>query len=223
MAGRTVRADRAAGTREAIMTAAERLFAEHGLVAVSSRQISEAAGQGNNTAVGYHFGGKTELVRAIMRRHTEPIEDIRRAMLARTADSAELRDWVACLVRPVPVHLATLGTPSWYARCAVQIMTDPMTRAMVTDEALTRDTLRRTVDGLDRCLAALPERVRAERGEMARHLIIHTCAERERALAEGTGALQPSWEETATSLTDAITGLLLAPVTPRPAPKENRP
>jgi hypothetical protein len=58
--------------------------------------------------------------------------------------------------------------------------------------------------------------MRHERADMARLLIIHTCAERERALAEGTGVLQPSWEHTALSLTDAITGLLLAPVTPRP-------
>ena len=42
MAGtRTVRSTE---TREAIMAAAERLYAEHGLVAVSNRQISEAAG-----------------------------------------------------------------------------------------------------------------------------------------------------------------------------------
>jgi ferredoxin len=49
---------------------------------------------------------------------------------------------------------------------------------------------------------------------MARHLITHTCAERERALAEGGAPLHPSWERTADALTDAIVGLLTAPVTP---------
>ncbi|HVV20016.1 MAG TPA: TetR family transcriptional regulator, partial [Pseudonocardiaceae bacterium] len=40
MSGGTVRAERASATRESILTAAERLYAEHGVVAVSNRQIS---------------------------------------------------------------------------------------------------------------------------------------------------------------------------------------
>src|ERR1700686_2031953 len=60
-----LRNDRASTTREAILTAAERLFAEHGVYAVSNRQVSEAAGQGNNAAVGYHFGTKADLVCAL--------------------------------------------------------------------------------------------------------------------------------------------------------------
>ncbi|MGO4759077.1 TetR family transcriptional regulator, partial [Streptomyces sp. 2MCAF27] len=64
MAGRTARAEQVSATRELILTAAERLFAERGVYAVSNRQVSEAAGQGNNAAVGYHFGTKADLVRA---------------------------------------------------------------------------------------------------------------------------------------------------------------
>ncbi|MBU3866543.1 TetR/AcrR family transcriptional regulator [Streptomyces sp. 4503] len=213
---------RSTGTREAIMAAAERLYAEHGLVAVSNRQIGEAAGQGNVAAVGYHFGTRADLVRAIMGKHSAAIERIRQRMLEETRGSREVRDWVACLVRPAPEHLATLGLPSWYARFAVQVMTDPLLRAIVTDEALTREPLRETLYGLGRCLDALPAEVRAERGDMARQLITHTCAERERALAEGTSTRQPSWDDTAGALTDAITGLLLAPVTPRSPAKEAR-
>ncbi|MEU1194579.1 TetR family transcriptional regulator, partial [Streptomyces sp. NPDC005859] len=55
-----------------------------------------------------------------------------------------------------------------------------------------------------------------ERSDMARLLIVHICADRERALAEGTDLLNLLWQHTATSLTDAITGLLLAPAAPRP-------
>lgn len=74
MAGRTRRDEQVSATREALLTAAERLFAEHGVHAVANRQISEAAGQGNNAAVSYHFGTKVDLVRAIARRHAEGIE-----------------------------------------------------------------------------------------------------------------------------------------------------
>ena len=211
--GRTARADRLAETREAIMSSAERLFAEHGLSAVSSRQIGEAAGQGNVTAVSYHFGGKPGLVRAIMIKHGEAVDRIRQRYVDEIGDSHDVRDWVGALVRPVPVHLGSLGIPSWHARFAVQVMTDPLMRAIVTDEALVRTHLRQTLDGLGRCLHTLSAQVRAERGDMARHLIIHTCAERERALAEGGAALHSSWERTADALTDAIVGLLTAPVT----------
>ncbi len=65
----TARSDRSMTTREAILAAAEWLFAERGMYAVSNRQISEAAGQGNNAAACYHFGTRTELLRAIESKH----------------------------------------------------------------------------------------------------------------------------------------------------------
>jgi AcrR family transcriptional regulator len=211
MTGRT---ERASATRERILDAAERLVAEHGL-GVSNRQIGEAAGQGNNFAVGYHSGGRTELIRAVMARHDERIERLREAMLAEVGDSAEIRDWAECLVRPYARHLASLGRPSWYARFGVQVMTDPLLRAVFVDEALNRPSIRRLLDGLRRCLPALPEEVRRERADMARILVQHVCAERERALAGGTGTARVTWEDTAGGLIDALVGLWLAPSTSR--------
>ncbi|MBV7244635.1 TetR/AcrR family transcriptional regulator [Streptomyces sp. MW-W600-10] len=208
------RSGRGNDTRELIMTVAERLYAEHGLSNVSNRQISEAAGQGNNTAVSYHFGSKTTLVRAIMTKHGTLVDAIRQRHVAAAGDSTDVRDWVRCLVRPVPEHLATLGVPSWQARFAVQVMTDPLMRALVTDESLARDSLRHTLHRLGECLAdTVPPGVRRERGEMARHLITHTCAERERSLAEGSFEPDTSWERTADALEDALVGLLTAPTT----------
>ncbi|WP_197684023.1 TetR/AcrR family transcriptional regulator [Allokutzneria albata] len=207
------RTERAGATRESILTAAERLFAEQGVITVSNRQISEAAGQGNNTAVGYHFGTKADLVRAIVRRHAEPVERARERMLAEIGDSRELRDWLGCLVRPTHEHLASLGSPTWFARFAAQVMTDPALREIMVDEALTSPALNRIVAGLNRCLPELPPDVRRERGDMARQLIVHMCAERERALAEGTPTPRASWPEATTGLIDALAGLWLAPVT----------
>ena len=216
MTGKTVRAERVGATRESILTAAERLFAEHGVFAVSNRQVSEAAGQGNNAAVGYHFGTKADLVRAIVRKHVEPIERVRLRMLAEIGDSSDVRDWVACLVRPNAEHLAALGNPTWFARFGAQVMTDPAFREIMVEEALTSRALLRIIDGLNRCLPDLPVEVRAERYDMARQLMVHVCAERERALAEGTPTPRSSWHDAATGLIDAIVGLWLAPVTARP-------
>ena len=161
---RTARSDRSMTTREAILTAAEWLFAERGMYAVSNRQISEAAGQGNNAAACYHFGSRTDLLRAIESKHREPIEELRGRMLADVGDSTELRDWVGTLVRPLTDHLAALGTPSWYARFAAQAMADPTYRQVVTKDALTSPMLVQTIDGINRCLPNLPKRVRSERG-----------------------------------------------------------
>ncbi|MBP2326883.1 AcrR family transcriptional regulator [Kibdelosporangium banguiense] len=211
---KTVRADRVGETRGLILAAAERLFAEHGVLAVSNRQVSEAAGQGNNTAVGYHFGTKADLVRAIARKHGEQMEQLRLRMLDEIGDSSDVRDWVGCLVYSVTEHLAAQGSPTWFARFAAQVMTDPALRDIMIDEALTSPVMQQIVDGLNRCLPELPLQVRIERGDMTRQLIVHMMAERERALAEGTATTRPRWHDTATSLIDAIVGMWLAPVTP---------
>jgi AcrR family transcriptional regulator len=213
MAGRTLREEQAGATRELILTAAERLFAERGVYAVSNRQVGEAAGQGNNTAVGYHFGTKADLVRAIVRKHATRIEELRARLVAEVGDEDDVRAWVDCLVRPVLEHLAALGSPTWYARFCAQVVSDPALHRIVVDESLTSPSLRRIVDGLDRCLPDLPPEVRTERGEMARHLIVHVTAERERALAENTPTHRSNWQDAATGLADAVVGMWLAPVT----------
>jgi AcrR family transcriptional regulator len=202
-----LRTSRAETTRERILTVAERLFAERGVFAVSNRQIGEAAGQGNNTAVGYHFGTKIDLIRAITAEHSRHIDQIRARLLAEHEGSTSLRDWVVVTVRPLTDHLASLGTPSWYARFAAQLMTDPALRDIMTGEALNSPATRAAAAGVAACLPSLPDDVRAERHEMIRALIVHTCAERERTLTTDDG-----WRAVEADLTDAIVGLLSAPV-----------
>lgn len=211
--GRGLRTGRADQTREQILAAAERLFAQHGVVAVSNRQISEAAGQGNNTAVGYHFGTKTDLVRAIVAKHSGAMERLRENLLHRYAGSDDLRDWVICLVHPFTDHLAELDGPTWYARFSAQVMADPVLRQIIVDDALATPSIQTAVEGIRRRMGSFPAPIHTERLTMARALIMHTCAERERALADGDPVARPTWQSTGDGLTDAIGGLLQAPVT----------
>jgi AcrR family transcriptional regulator len=218
-AARTLRNDRANGTREAILTAAERLFAEHGVYAVSNRQVSEAAGQGNNAAVGYHFGTKADLVAAIESKHRVPIEQLREQMVARAEGSTDLREWVACLVCPLTEHLAAVGNPTWYARFAAQAMADPTYQETMFKDALASPSLVQVVKGINRCIPALPDHVQLARSIMVRNLLMHSAAEWERALAEGTPMPGSDWPHAASDLIDAIVGLWLAPVSASdPAP-----
>ncbi|GLZ49723.1 TetR family transcriptional regulator [Actinomycetospora sp. NBRC 106375] len=207
------RTDRNEATRTSILDAAERLFAEHGVHEVSNRQVAEAAGQGNTAVVGYHFGSKHDLVRAIVRRHSEDIERSREQMLARIEGSDDLRDWLACLVRPTFDHLGAPGTPTWYARFGAQVMSDPALRAIIVDEHLGSPGLMRILDGLHACLPSLPPAVFRERGDIARSLLVDVPAERERAVAEGTPTARATWADAATGLVDVLVGVWLAPVT----------
>lgn len=213
MSGTTARGSRAAATREAILDAAERLYAEHGVAAVSGRQISEAAGQGNNTAVGYHFGAKTDLVRAIVQRHMEPMERLRIARLDAIGDSDRLRDWVECFVLPTTEHLGSLGDPTWFARFAAQVLTDPALRVIVEEQSFRAPSIQRIKAGLDRCLADLPATARAERDDMTRELMVVVPAVREASIAAGRPTSRATWHDAGVGLVDAIVGLYLADVT----------
>ncbi len=206
-------APRGEATRTAIIEAAERLFAEHGLDGVSHRQISAEAGQGNNAAVGYHFGTTHDLVTAIVERHSTPIDALRGAMADRVAGSTDIRDWVDCLFRPMAEHLESLGSPTWWARLSAQLAADPRRHALYVEHVLRSEALRRTVAGFTACLPDLPEPVREERAAMSRLLSVHVFADRETALAEGSPTPRASWSETADGVVDAMVGLWTAPVT----------
>jgi AcrR family transcriptional regulator len=54
-------------TRQRLMQEGLRLFSEEGLNAVSLRRLVQAAGAGNPSALHYHFGGREELIAAIVK------------------------------------------------------------------------------------------------------------------------------------------------------------
>ena len=115
-------------------------------------------------------------------------------MVAETGDSAELRDWVTCLVCSLTEHLAQLGNPTWYARFAAQALADPAYQKIVVKDALASPSLVQVVDGITRCLPDLPMAVVTERNIMARNLMMHTCADFERAFADGAAVPRTSWD-----------------------------
>ena len=63
-------------TRERLLDVAERLFARHGLDAVSVRDITQAAGA-NLGAINYYFGTKRKLIVAVFDRRMTPLTEER--------------------------------------------------------------------------------------------------------------------------------------------------
>ena len=68
-------------TRERLLAAAERMFAERGFEGVSVREIVAAA-DANLGAVTYHFGGKDGLFAEVINSKTQPLLDLGREILA---------------------------------------------------------------------------------------------------------------------------------------------
>lgn len=65
-----------ADTKERILDAAERLFVARGFAGSSLRAITTEAGV-NVAAVHYHFGGREELLRAVLHRRVDPVNQAR--------------------------------------------------------------------------------------------------------------------------------------------------
>jgi AcrR family transcriptional regulator len=97
-------------TRDALLEEGARLFARFGPSGVTARQLHEAAGARNESALHYHFGGRDGLVAEILRIHLTAVEE-RRASLAASiaADGLEgdVRTLVSALVSPMAVDLSS--------------------------------------------------------------------------------------------------------------------
>jgi AcrR family transcriptional regulator len=90
-----------ASSREKLLNAAERLFADHGFNGVSVRQIAAAAGV-NSALVGYYFGSKTGLLSQVYRLHCEPMNRERARLLehACRGSAPSLEAIIEAFVRP---------------------------------------------------------------------------------------------------------------------------
>lgn len=115
-----------ADTRERILLAAERMFAEYGFDGVSLRQLGAEAGAAI-ALINYHFGTKEMLYRAVFENRIAPLSEQRRAALdaALTAsDPPKLEAVLDALARPW-IELHTTGQAQDYTRLVAREVHDP--------------------------------------------------------------------------------------------------
>jgi AcrR family transcriptional regulator len=107
-----------------IMDAAERLFAIYGIEGVALRQILIEAKQRNKYAISLYFGGKEQLVFAIISRRIETMNVHRRVLIAEAearGDIGDIRSTLRIIFRPVAEFSEGSGQYT-YARFLQQAM-----------------------------------------------------------------------------------------------------
>lgn len=200
-------------TRERLLDAAERLFADRGIDAVSVRAVNAAAGA-NVAAVHYHFGSKDALVSAVLRRRMDALAERRLAMLARLDPARPaVRDVVEALVVP----LAELSAdPDGAGRAYVRVLA-VLQGGGRASRALLGAAFAPQFGPFDatlaRALPALPAAVRHFRLALVGSSVVQTLADPEAAAT--TLGLEPGdHASVVTALVDTATGALAAPVAP---------
>jgi AcrR family transcriptional regulator len=190
-------------TRTQLVAAAERLFAEKGVDAVSLREITRASGAKNTIALQYHFGDRAGVLAAVVAKHRPAVEERRAALLDEYEAQGrpdDLRQLAAALVRPLA---AKLGDPDG-GRPFLQVYADLWNRPapLVADAASgTLQRWRELVEPL------LPE----DAAELHRRFtaILHCATELGRRAAQ-----EPADDERlfTSYLVDVVTAILGAPV-----------
>lgn len=193
--------------KEQIVLAAERLFAEHGLNGVSLRQISAAAGNGNNTAVQYHFGSKERLVQAIFEYRLSGLNARRRELVEQRRPD-DLRSWIECHLAPILELGEQPGSHylSFVAKLQQHRRRDVFDRLPAEAQEITL-LFRERVGAL---LPDLPEPLRSHRIAHATAFSVQVGSEREQSRANDERVLP--FAVHLADLLDGLIGFLRAPV-----------
>ena len=151
-------------TREALLEQGALLFARHGVAGVTARQLHDAIGSRNESALHYHFGDRDRLVRAIVLEHLAAIE-VRRSALVEAIEAEgrthDLRALVRAFAEPMAADLETpLGRA--HLRVVAQVSSPSLAyqRPFQVADAPSGDAV---VRWLHEALGDLPVGVRGER------------------------------------------------------------
>jgi AcrR family transcriptional regulator len=199
-------------TRRRLMLAAERLFGERGLHAVTLKEINAAAGQRNESALHYHFGSKTRLVQAIFVDRAAAIDRVRAERIEALIGTGQEQDLNAILRATFEPLTELLDTEEGirFVRFAAQVLSDP-------DFDLPTIALRSGFEGINRAnglivavLGDLPPEIAIQRQRLMIEMALTSLA----LWTRRGDAVENHAARTffVSSLFDAMAGALRAPV-----------
>ena len=201
-------------TRDKLIDAATRLFAARGIESVSLAEIVRESGQRNTSAVQYHFGGRDDLLLAILERYVPAIRVRRLELLAiAQTDGSDARAAAEALVRPV-TELAQRG---WRERAYLQIGTELMITLDRAPRPI-RNVLRKTAGIEAMALLAtrcppVPEDIWAERSRLMYPFIGRAAADRARRLDQRGAKEVLADDRFVDNVVDMLLGAMTAPAT----------
>ncbi|WP_182524358.1 TetR/AcrR family transcriptional regulator [Nocardioides dongkuii] len=206
----------ASDTRQLLVDAATRAFAEHGVHNASLLEITRQAGQRNRGAVHYHFGSREGMLAAVIEREVDFLGPRERELLAlaRETPDDDLASVLAAVVRPA-IELAETG---WRGRCYLQIVAQLVDDGGPRIPAEVHDVLSRTggydvFQLLQERLPAMPDAFRDERLALVTTFLLRAVADRARSEdREIPGRPQLPTEDFIENLLAMVTAMLTAPL-----------
>jgi len=208
-------------TRDKLLRAALHLFARQG-IDVPLRDINELAGQRNASALHYHFGGRPELLQAIIDRYRLSDDELAAIEAELHTGPHDIREVVNGLVHR---SCAWLATPDGrdYIRFVFQFVIRLPLREHLLDgtDPPSLASVRAQADLIHEALPDMPERVVRERAVASLDLVLLQVAERARIIDDEAGRGLLAEDEWMANLVDMATGLLTAPAS-RPSERQRR-
>ncbi|MFD5324441.1 TetR/AcrR family transcriptional regulator [Streptomyces sp. NPDC127092] len=175
-------------TREKLIRAAEEVFAAQGVDGAQLRDVVALAGQGNPSAVQYHFGSRAGLLDAVMAGRQLRTEQVLAPLLDAAADDTHAL--VAALVTAEASELRT-DRGRRCLRISAQLSHESGVRTRTPHPTLAGTCYWRLIERIEARLAAdgLPEPLRLERLDLALTVVGAAMADRARQYLDGAEPL----------------------------------
>ncbi len=201
-------------TREQLLDAAEKLFLQHGLDDVSARAIVREAGQKNQSALQYHFGGREGLITSIINRRMQQVESRRSVLIEHELaedNDPPLRTLCAVLVRaPFLLSREEKNFREFLGQLGQRLLaSDRGSTFVVNDSNL--PSLQAIRELVFPHLAHVPPELILLRAENANYLVLLTISRRARLGGSFRGR---SAELFFNNLVDQVAAMLATPVSP---------
>ena len=202
-------------TRQQLILAAERLFAESGIDGVSLRQINVAAGQKNSSAAHYHFGSKDALILSIYQHRMEHVNERRIATLQQidsAGNSAEVRYLIDAIVHPIVDEIDADDSGRNYIRFMAQAIGHPQLDLIALWKQEHNGGLARALGLLRTALPYVPDPIFGQRFGLSFEQIVHSLADREKLRRSANNTFEVDSALFVNNLIDCIAGAMSAPV-----------
>lgn len=203
------------GARQQLIAAAERLFAESGIDAVSLRQINVEAGQKNSSAAHYHFGSKEALVLSIYQMRMANVNVHRVNRLEDIEDAGQqqdVRSLVGAIVLPIVAEIDNAEGGQHYIRFMAQAIGHPQLDLAELWQQENSGGLATALQLLRKAIPHVPDPIFGQRFGLAFEQIIHSLADREKLRQSSRSSFEIDSAVFVNNLIDTIAGGMSASV-----------